>query len=36
MEQFLTLKRARIGPIFNFTTYIYIYIVVSSDFLQTW
>ena len=27
MDQFLTLKRAKIGPVFNFTAYIiYIYI----------
>ena len=25
MDQFLTLKRAKIGPVFNFTAYIYIY-----------
>ena len=24
MDQFLTLKRAKIGPVFNFTAYIYI------------
>ena len=23
MDQFLTLKRAKIGPVFNFTAYIY-------------
>ena len=28
MDQFLTLKRANIGPIFNFTTYIYIYVFI--------
>ena len=26
MDHFLTLKRAKIGPLFNFTAYIYIYI----------
>ena len=25
LDQFLTLKRAKIGPVFNFTAYIYIY-----------
>ena len=28
MDQFLTLKRAKNGPVFNFTAYIYIYIYI--------
>ena len=30
MDQFLTLKRAKIGPVFNFTAYIYICCKVKS------
>ena len=30
MDQFLTLKRAKIGPAFNFTAYIYIFAVESK------
>ena len=26
MDQFLTYKKANLGPIFNFTAYIYIYV----------
>ena len=29
MDQFLTLKRANLGPVFNFTAYIYIYIYID-------
>ena len=30
MDHFLTLKRAKIGPLFNFTAYIYIYIYMHA------
>ena len=32
MDQFLTLKRANLGPVFNFTAYIYISLSLSSSF----
>ena len=35
MDQFLTLKRAKIGPVFNFTAYIYIYI-CTHTLQSTW
>ena len=28
MDQFLTFKRAKLGPVFNFTAYMYIYIYI--------
>ena len=29
MDQFLTYKKGNLGPVFNFTAYIYIYIYIS-------
>ena len=37
-DHFLTLKRAKIGPLFNFTAYIYIHILIleSSTVCKLW
>ena len=36
LDHFLTLKRAKIGPLFNFTTYIYIYMLRCYYLGQVW
>ena len=28
MDQFLTYKKGNLGPVFNFTAYIYIYVII--------